>query len=96
MEILMYWTYKLLGKFFKDVCKQNGGQYEPDSISSFLKSIQCQLKELKLPFNILQAEGFRRSRKVFAAKRKNLVKQGRGNKPNACRELTREEEEKLF
>ena len=33
---------------------------------------------------------------MLAAKRKNLVKQGRGNKPNACRELTTEEEEKLF
>jgi len=43
---------KLLGKFFKDVCKQNGDEYEPDSISSFQKSIQRHLKELKLPFNI--------------------------------------------
>jgi len=33
---------------------------------------------------------------VLVAKRKNLVKQGRGNKPNACRELAKEEEEKLF
>ena len=32
----------------------------------------------------------------MAAKRKNIVKQGRGNKPNACRELTSEEEEKLL
>ena len=61
---------KLLGKFFKDVRKQNGGEYEPDSISSFQKSIQRHLKELKLPFNILQHEEFRRSRKVLAAKRK--------------------------
>ena len=87
---------KLLGKFFKDVRKQNGSEYEPDSISSFQKSIQRHLNELKLPFNILQDEEFRRSREVLAAKRKNLVKQGRGNKPNACRELTTEEEEKLF
>ena len=28
---------KLLGKFVKDVRKQNGGEYEPDSISSFQK-----------------------------------------------------------
>ena len=33
---------------------------------------------------------------MLAAKRKSLVKQGRGNKPNACHELTTEEEEKLF
>ena len=87
---------KLLGKFFKDVRKENGGEYEPDSISSFQKSIQRHLKELKLPFNILQEEEFRRSREVLAAKRKNILKQGRGNKPNACRECTTEEEEKLF
>jgi len=33
---------------------------------------------------------------VLAAKRTTLVNQGRGNKPNACRELTTEEGEKLF
>ncbi|XP_078352417.1 uncharacterized protein KIAA1958-like [Oculina patagonica] len=87
---------KLLGKFFKDVRKRDGAEYEPDSISSFQRSIQRRLKELKLPFNILQDKEFSRSREVLAAKRKNLVKQGRGNKPNACRELTTEEEQKLF
>ena len=87
---------KLLGKIFKDVRKQNGAEYEPDSLSSFQRSIQCRLKELKLSFNILKDEEFCRSREVLAAKRKNLVKQGRGNKPNPCRELTSEEEEKSF
>lgn len=73
-----------LDKFFKDVRKQNGSKYEPDSISSFPKSIQRHLKELKLPFNILQYEKFRPSWEVvLAAKRKNLIKQGQGNKPNA-------------
>ena len=72
---------KLLGKFFKDLRKQNGGEYELHSISSFQKSIQRHLKELKLPFNILQDEAFSRSRE---AKRKNLVKQGRGNKRMKC------------
>ena len=87
---------KLLGKFFKDVRKQNGAEYEPDSLSSFQRSIQCRLKELKLSFNILKGEEFCRSREVLAAKRKIIMKQGRGNKPNPCRELTSEEEEKLF
>ena len=77
---------KFLCKFLKDVRKQNGGEYEPDSLSSFYKSIQRHIKELKLPYK----------REVLAAKRKNLVKQGRGNKPNACRHLTDEEEAKLF
>ncbi|XP_068712854.1 uncharacterized protein KIAA1958-like [Montipora foliosa] len=86
---------KLLGKFFKDVRKQNGSEYEPDSLSSFQRSIQRRLKELKVSFKILKDEECC-SREVLAAKRKNLVKQGRGNKPNACCELTSEEEEKLF
>ena len=44
----------------------------------------------------LKTKSFCNSREVLAAKRKNLVKQGRGNKPNACRKLTSEEKEKLF
>ena len=35
-------------------------------------------------------------RKVSVAKRKNLVKQGKGSKPSATRELTDKEEGKLF
>ena len=87
---------KLLGKFFKDVRKHNGSEYESDSLSSFQRSIQRRLKELKMSFNILKDEEFCRSREVLAAQRKDLVKQGRGNKPNACSELTSEEEEKLL
>ena len=49
-----------------------------------------------LPFNILKDDAFSRSRSVLAAKRKSLVKEGRGNKPNASCELTDEEEAKLF
>ena len=71
---------KLLAKFFKDIRKQHGEEYEPDTLSGFKRSIQRRLKELKIPFNILQEEAFRCSREVLATKRKNLVKQGRGNK----------------
>ncbi|CAH3165359.1 unnamed protein product [Porites lobata] len=49
-----------------------------------------------LPFNILKDDAFSRSRRILAAKRKSLVKEGRGNKPNASCELTDEEEAKLF
>ena len=47
--------------------------------------------------NILKDDEFAFSRKVLEAKRKNLVVQGKGNRPNATRLLTKEEEEdKLF
>ena len=39
---------------------------------------------------------FSKSREVLAAKRKNLVRQGKGNHPNATRELTEAEEDALF
>ena len=59
------------------------------------KSIQHHIKEVKLPYNIRKDDGFSRSRDILTAKRKNLVKQGWGNKPNACRHLT-DEDAKLF
>ena len=77
---------KLLEKLFKDVRKQSGSEYEPGGLSSFQRSIQRRLKELKVSFNILKDEEFCRPREVLAPKRKSLEKQGRGNKPNACRQ----------
>ena len=46
--------------------------------------------------SILKDDAFSCSKSVLATKRKSLVKEGRGNKPNASRELTDEEEAKLF
>ena len=87
---------KLLCSFFKDLRKKDASDYKLDMVSSFQKSIQRHITEQKLPFNILKDEAFSRSRSVLAAKRKSLVKEGRGNKPNASRELTDGEEAKLF
>ena len=46
--------------------------------------------------NILKDNEFSKSREALAAKRKNLVRQGKGNCPNATRELTEAEEDALF
>ena len=35
---------KLLGKFFKDVRKQNGGEYEPGSVQAFKKVYSSYLR----------------------------------------------------
>ena len=77
---------KLLCSFFKDLRKKDGSDYEPGTVSSFQKSIQRHITEKKQPFNILKDDAFSRSRSVLAAKRKSLVKEGRGKKPNASRE----------
>ena len=41
---------KLLCSFFKDLRKKDGSDYEPDTVSSFQKSIQRHITEQKLPF----------------------------------------------
>jgi len=87
----------LLAKFFKDVRKINGDEYEPDTLSGFQRSIQRFLSDGRSPFNILVQKEFEMSRKVLAAKLKSLVqKAGKGNRSNATRSLTDKEEDKLF
>jgi len=44
----------LLCKFFMNVCKKNGQEYEPDSISGFQRSIQRYLSEKGSFVNILK------------------------------------------
>ena len=79
--------------------KKDGSDYEPDTVSSIQNSIQRHIillsKNVPLT-SILKDDAFSRSKSVLAAKRKSLVKEGRGNKPNASRELMDEEEAKLF
>ena len=75
----------LLSKFFISVCKKNGTEYETGTLSGFQRSFQCYLYEKGSLINILKDNEFSKSREVLAAKRKNLVRQGKGNCPNATR-----------
>ena len=87
----------LLGKFFMNIRKKNGQEYEPDSISGIQRSIQRYLSEKGSSFNILKDKDFEKSRKVLAAKRKSLIHEhGKGNKPQAATALEDEEEDALF
>ena len=87
----------LLEKFFEDVRKINGEEYEPSTLTRLQTSIQRFLFDSGSKMNILKDDEFAFSRKVLEAKCKNLVVQGKGNRPNATRSLTEEEEEeKLF
>ncbi|KAK3754207.1 hypothetical protein QZH41_003309 [Actinostola sp. cb2023] len=87
---------KLFCKLFISVRKQDGGEYEPGTLSGFQRSFQRYLQEKGSSYNILKDNEFSKSRNVIAAKRKNLTHQGKGNRPNATRELTKAEEDTLF
>lgn len=52
------------------------------STSGFQRSFQCHLHEKESLINILKDNEFSKSREVLATKRKNLVRQGKGNCPN--------------
>ena len=82
--------------FFISVRKQGGTEYEPCTLSGFQRSFQRHLHEEGSLINILKDNEFSKSREVLAAKRKNLVRQGKGNRPYATRELTEAEEDALF
>ena len=87
----------LLCKFFMNIQKKNGEEYEPDTISGFQRSIQRYLSEKGSSVNILKDKDFAKSRKVLSAKRKSLVHEhGKGNKPQAATALEDDEEDALF
>ena len=87
----------LLCKFFMDVKKKDGGDYEPASLSSFQKSIQRCLKDKNSSFNLFQDMEFAKSRKVLLAKKRELVeKHDKGNRPQVVGSNTPSEEDLLF
>ena len=85
-----------MSKYFISVRKQDGTEYEPCTLSGFQRSFQRHLHDKGSPINILKNNEFSKSREVLTAKQKNLVCQGKGNCPNATRELTEAEEDTLF
>ena len=86
---------RLLGHF-KDVKKQDGLEYEPDSLTSFQRSFNRYLSQKGATFNITVDRAFAMSRETLAAKRKQLRSMGKGQKPNASKPITSEEEHRLF
>ena len=87
----------LLCAFFKDVRKKNGDEYQPGILTCLQRSIQRYLNTHGSQANFIQGDEFKLSREVLSAKRKQLfVERGKGNRPQASREVTAVEEDKLF
>ena len=77
----------LLCSFFMTVRRNDGKEYEPDTLSSFFQTYRRILSERGSQVNMKNDYKFESCRRVLAAKRKQLTKKGLGNKPNAAREL---------
>ena len=76
--------------------KQNGEEYEPDTLKSIQCSINRFLAEKGSTFNIVEDREFKLSRNVLVSKRKMLREQDRGNKERGADPFTQDEIEILY
>ena len=86
----------LLCAFFVKVKRKDGKEYEPGSLSSFLNTFTRVLADKGSKINLKKDTEFEKTRKVLGARRKQLTKQGYGNKPNTVGTLEPEEINKLY
>ena len=86
----------LLSKFVIEARREDGTDFEPDTLSCYIRSIQRYLNKKGKFVLFKEMPEFRKLQDALGAKRKQLKKKGLGNKPNACKELLSSEETKLF
>ena len=79
------------------VRKDDGTSYEPDSLTSFHRSIDRHLREdLKKHYSIIRDPQYSSSRETLKAARKSLKKSGKGNKSKAADPLATHDFEQLW
>ena len=71
-------------------------EYEPDTLSSYLRGIAKKLELAGYGHDIFKDSFFKTTRNVLASKRRSLKQQGKGNKPNRADAVSLADEEKLW
>ena len=71
-----------LKHYFENTRKFDGTQYEPDTLRSFLLSIERYLKSKKYEYNLMESPLFQSCRQVIVNKREQWKKMGGGNHSN--------------
>ena len=71
---------KILQKFYVEVRKQNGSEYEPDSLKVMQAALERHLSAHKHPYSVINSSEFPSSRAALDAKAKQLRMQGYGKK----------------
>ena len=85
-----------LSRFFAEICKSDGSDYEPDSLRVMLATIDRQLKENDSKITIAKDREFVKYRQVLEGKARALREKGHGKRPNATKALTVQDEEQLW
>ena len=86
----------LLCQFFIKAVTKKGELYEPDTLNSIRNSLQRVLASHGKMLDIRYDLKFQKSQAVLAARRKQLKKLGKGNRPNKTQALTDEEVNHLY
>ena len=86
----------LLCKFFMNVNQKNGKPYQPAVLSTIHRGINRFLQTKNYKVNVLKDKIFEKSRRVLAARRRKLKRDGFGGRPNATRELSLVEIDRLW
>lgn len=87
---------KLLERFYAEIKKQNGDDYEPESLRVMQASIERYLKEKNYPRSIIRAREFHNSQETLNAVATTLRKQGKGKRPNKSKPINHKKEEELW
>ena len=86
----------ILQSFYAEIKKQNGDDYEPNSLSAMQASIDRYLKYNRYPNSLLRDRDFATCRSVLEGKARFLRENCKGNRPNRAHSLTKDEEQVLW
>ena len=86
----------ILSKFYAEVKKRDGDDYEPECLKIMQGAIERYLKEKNYPLSIVRSREFHNSQEILHAKAISLRQQGKGKRPNKSQPLTSEEESSLW
>ena len=84
---------EILQKYYLEVRKQDGSEYEPDSLQVMQAALERYLSDKKYPYSLISGREFSTSRAVLDAKAKQLRMNGYGKRQNRAQPYNPPEEE---
>ena len=85
----------ILCRFYAEITKQNGDEYEPDSLAVVQGSLDRHLKNNGKSYSILRDRRFAKSRQQLNAKAKQLREKGYGKRKTTADALNKDDGEFL-
>ena len=84
---------EVLKKFYVEVRKKDGSEYEPDSLRVMQASIDRYPRQKNYPDSVISGRQFKKSQETLNSKAKLLRYQGKGKRPNRAQPYSRVDEE---